>query len=141
VRRNAWFNLGKLGAQAVEYLVDFYGPMHDGLNAGEPSDRLFTRWDLLSSAVLAAVEGTPATRTSAGAAVALEDRDGWPSATGGAAGDASLVALPADVEQLRVHCPEAARAWRLAVREALVPLLAGRGRTAGVTSDGDLVLA
>lgn len=59
VRRNAWFNLGKLGAQAVEYLVDFYGPVHDGLTAGEPSDRLFTRWDLMSPAVVAAVAARP----------------------------------------------------------------------------------
>lgn len=141
VRRNAWFNLGKLGAHAVEYLVDFYGPMHDGLNAGEPSDRLFTRWDLLSTAVVAAVEGTPATSGAAGATTILEDRGGWPSASEAAAGDVVLVALPADVEQLRVQCPDAARAWRLAVREALVPLLSTRGRSAGVTAGGDLVVA
>lgn len=46
VRRNAHFNLTKLGATSRDYLVDFYGPMTDGLNAGEPSDRLYTRWDL-----------------------------------------------------------------------------------------------
>lgn len=48
VRRNAYFNLVKLGARATDYLPDCYGPMHDGLNRGEASDRLFVEWDLLS---------------------------------------------------------------------------------------------
>src|SRR4029077_2210825 len=37
VRRNIYFNLTKLGAQARAYLVNFYGVMADGLNAGEES--------------------------------------------------------------------------------------------------------
>ena len=37
VRRNAYFNLVKLGARATLYLPDFYGPMYDGLNRGEES--------------------------------------------------------------------------------------------------------
>src|ERR1700730_4130745 len=40
VGRNAHFNLTKLGAQAHQYLVNFYGEMVDGLNAGEESDRI-----------------------------------------------------------------------------------------------------
>ena len=46
VRRNAYFNLAKLGARAPEYLVNFYGAMTDGINAGEESDRLLIRWQL-----------------------------------------------------------------------------------------------
>ncbi|GAB2811810.1 hypothetical protein GCM10022221_06650 [Actinocorallia aurea] len=46
IRRNAWFNLVKLGATAPEYTVDFYGPMNDGFNAGDESDRLTVRWRL-----------------------------------------------------------------------------------------------
>jgi len=34
VRRNAYFNLTKLGAEAPRYLVDFYGQMRDGIKAG-----------------------------------------------------------------------------------------------------------
>ena len=44
IARNAWFNLGRLGAHVEAYLVDFYGPMDDGLNAGEESDRLLVHW-------------------------------------------------------------------------------------------------
>ena len=44
VRRNAWFNLGVLGARVHEYLVDFYGPIGDSINAGDESDRLLVVW-------------------------------------------------------------------------------------------------
>ena len=46
VRRNAYFNFSKLGAEAREYLVNFYGQMTDGINAGEESDRLLVTWRL-----------------------------------------------------------------------------------------------
>lgn len=46
VARNAWLNLGKLGAVADRFRRDFYGPMVDALNAGDRSDRLVVRWDL-----------------------------------------------------------------------------------------------
>lgn len=131
VRRNAWFNLAKLGATAVEYLVDFYGPMSDGLNAGEPTDRLFTRWDLLAPPAVVSGEGR----------LLLDERDGLPIVVQPAeAGTTSLVRLPADIETLRVVTPEAARAWRLAVRDVLAPLVAAGGRIPGLTRDGCLVV-
>jgi len=46
ISRNAWFNLGKLGATADRFRRNFYGEMADSLNAGERSDRLVVRWDL-----------------------------------------------------------------------------------------------
>ena len=132
VRRNAWFNLAKLGAVGVEYLVDFYGPMTDGVNAGESSDRLFTRWDLLRE---------PAPADADAAVVALAERDGRP-VVGHSPPDGHrlLVQLPADVESLRQSSPDLARSWRLAVREALVPAFADGYRAAGITRDGALVL-
>lgn len=139
VRRNAWFNLAKLGVVGVEYLVDFYGPMTDGLNAGEPSDRLLVEWHLSSPAVVAAAGGTPVP-TPPGGVVVLDDRAGHPYVTGAAPGDApALVRLPADVEALRATDPAAAREWRLAVREVLGALLAGGLRVTAATPDGCLV--
>ena len=44
VRRNAWFNVGVLGARVDAYLVDFYGPMSDSVNGRDPSDRLLVAW-------------------------------------------------------------------------------------------------
>ncbi len=46
VARNAWFNLGKLGAVADGFGRAFYGEMTDEINAGDRSDRLVVRWDL-----------------------------------------------------------------------------------------------
>ena len=46
VRRNAWFNLEVLGAEAREYLPSFYGTMSDAINAGDRSDRLLVVWDV-----------------------------------------------------------------------------------------------
>lgn len=132
VRRNAWFNLAKLGATGVEYLVDFYGPMTDGVNGGESSDRLFTRWDLLAE---------PAPAAADGGVVMLCERDGRPAAGPVPAdSDRLLVQLPPDVESLRGTDPELARSWRLAVRDALVPAFADGYRADGITRDGILVL-
>ena len=44
--RNAWLNLGKLGAVVDGFTRDYYGAMTDDLNVGERSDRLMVRWDL-----------------------------------------------------------------------------------------------
>ena len=52
VRRNAWFNIDVLGAQVHEYLVDFYGPIDDAINAGDESDRLLVAWPAVD-------DGTP----------------------------------------------------------------------------------
>ena len=57
VRRNGYFNLAKLGARAPEYLVNVYGEMRDGINAGEESDRLLIRWRLDSPEAEAAATG------------------------------------------------------------------------------------
>ena len=135
VRRNAWFNLVKLGATGVEYLPDFYGPMTDGVNGGESSDRLFTRWDLTAE---------PRGPLEAdGATLLLDEVDGAPVATSHAPDDsASLVLrLPEDVETLRSTDPATATAWRLAVRRALVPAFADGFTVRGMTPDARLVLA
>lgn len=46
IARNAWFNLGKLGAVADRFHRNFYGAMDDEINRGERSDRLEVRWEL-----------------------------------------------------------------------------------------------
>ncbi|MCA1710600.1 MAG: GNAT family N-acetyltransferase [Actinobacteria bacterium] len=135
VRRNAWFNLVKLGATGVEYLPDFYGPMSDGVNGGESSDRLFTRWDLAGTA--------PGPLDAAGAVLLLDDAAGAPAPTSTSFSDASMLTLrlPADIESLRTTAPASATAWRLAVRRLLVPAFADGFTVRGMTSDACLVLA
>lgn len=60
VRRNAHFNLAKLGAGPARYLPDFYGPMRDGINGAGDTDRLMVRWDLSGPVASAASLGEPA---------------------------------------------------------------------------------
>lgn len=112
VRRNAWFNISRLGARPAEYLVDFYGPMTDAINAGDPSDRLLMAWEVAAPLPSAPVD--PASR--------------------------HVVATPQDIEALRVTDPTAASAWRLRLRDELrEPVDAGR--VIGFTTDGGYVLA
>ncbi|MFC0533910.1 GNAT family N-acetyltransferase [Phytohabitans kaempferiae] len=142
VRRNAYFNLCKLGARATEYLPDFYGPMDDGTNTdGGPSDRMYVHWDLTAPEVAAAARGECHEVDPGGGAVVLARGDGdfpVPGADSGA--PRLLVSAPADVEGLRVTDPDLAVRWRYALREAMTPAL-DRGYTvAGITRDGWYVL-
>jgi predicted GNAT superfamily acetyltransferase len=83
VARNAWFNLGKLGAVADRFERDFYGEMTDDINAGERSDRFTVRWNL--------------------------DRE--PGPRDGAAATAS-VPVPAEYHELRIRDPDEGRRAR-----------------------------
>src|SRR5215510_4357418 len=81
VRRNAYFNLAKLGAIPHDYLVDFYGDMDDGINIGQGSDRLLVGWDLGSDAVVDACAGRsvgPDDSLAAAAPFALREVSGEP---------------------------------------------------------------
>ena len=44
VKKNARFNISKLGVEISAYFQDFYGPMTDLVNAGDASDRLMAKW-------------------------------------------------------------------------------------------------
>ncbi|HWG02265.1 MAG TPA: GNAT family N-acetyltransferase [Trebonia sp.] len=149
VRRNAYFNIGKLGARPAEYLPNFYGGMHDAINGRADSDRLLVRWDLRSPLVAEACAGRPAATSFAaergrGAVVALAaGADGWPSPGPArpvalAPGDAAtvLVGVPADIEAMRSADPARAAAWRPALRDTLAPLMAAGARVTGFDKDG-----
>ncbi|NYE36120.1 putative GNAT superfamily acetyltransferase [Nocardioides cavernae] len=142
VARNAWFNLVKLGARATEYLPNFYGPMDDGINGADESDRLLVRWRLTEPAVALACAGggvgaVAADLLAGGAVVAVGRDDAGRPAPGRLDGGVSLVAVPPDVAALRATDPDAARQWRSAVREGLTTLLAdGAGRIEGFDRSG-----
>jgi predicted GNAT superfamily acetyltransferase len=158
IRRNAYFNLVKLGARPTEYLPNFYGDMRDGLNSGGESDRVLVRWDLRSPSVAAACAGafSPASATAErarGAVTALSVApDGKPAVA--AAGPATLVpvgpatlvpvvlaAVPSDIEKLRVTDPACAGAWRVALRDVLASAMAAGARITGFDQAGWYVLA
>lgn len=94
VRRNAWFNLVTLGVRVLGYHRNFYGELHDGINAGEQSDRLLVRWDV-----------DHADDQQRGAVIAAQ------------AGDL-LIETPPDIASLRVQDRAAASEWRQRQRAA-----------------------
>jgi predicted GNAT superfamily acetyltransferase len=145
VRRNAYFNLTKLGAHAREYLVNVYGEMTDGINAGEESDRLLITWRLDSpSADAAAVGRGPGPQPDGlrrdGALVVLSAGDaGEPVATGAVA-RVLLCQVPDDIVALRRSDPSLARSWRMALRKTFTDALAAGYEVSGATRSGWYVL-
>jgi predicted GNAT superfamily acetyltransferase len=142
VRRNAFFNLAKLGAVVDSYLENVYGEMTDGLNAGVESDRLFLRWHLDSGPVDAAAEGS---RLVVADTTGLPARlrpgpDGAPVLGDVTRGGPFLVRTPPDIEALRRANPGLGRDWRLATRLVLEESLASGITVSGVTADGDYVM-
>ncbi len=137
VGRNARFNLRTLGAEAVEYIPDFYGRMVDAVNEGQRSDRILVRWDLTRDVADRRTE-----RRLDAVHVAVADTRSGPTAyvrppTGART---TLVALPGDVEEVRRTSADLASAWRLTTREALGDLLASGWRLTDITADFEYVL-
>jgi predicted GNAT superfamily acetyltransferase len=146
VRRNAYFNLTKLGAAASEYLVNFYGVMTDGLNAGEESDRLLIVWELDSSRARAAAGGHAVEPDipgllGGGAAAILSVGDAGEPVRGAASGARVLICqVPEDIVALRHANPSLARSWRLALRDALQDALRAGHAVTAATRTGWYVL-
>lgn len=119
VRRNAVFNLEKLGATITEYLPNFYGAMQDTLNAGDESDRILAvlpttgAHPLISPERVSNPENLPV-RISVGT-------NGEPVLDASLEGIETdfLLYLPPDVEGLRAGRSPAVPLWRHAVRDEL----------------------
>ena len=139
--RNAYFNLVKLGARAGEYLPNFYGaddrrhqrrgrlrPAAGALAAARPA--VVARLRRRRAAPSAADE------LARGAVVALSVAEDGEPVPGRLDGAMSLVAVPRTSSALRAADPGAGPRWRLAAREALMPLVAGGGRIEGFDRAG-----
>ena len=145
VRRNAYFNFNKLGAEANEYLVNFYGEMTDGINAGEESDRILVRWRLDSRQAQEAAEGHPHDPSA-------EDLQRWridsllslgpggEPVPGSSKARVVVCQTPEDIVALRRSDPSLARAWRIAMRNALSSAFDAGYAVTGVTRTGWYVL-
>ncbi len=116
VRRNARFNILKLGADLISYHPNFYGNMADELNHGDESDRLMVRWD--TSGVM------PTPRTE------LTDLPY----------DAELIALPEDIVALRRIDPTLSSQYRREVRTAFLSAFAARKKVIGFSMHNEYVL-
>jgi chorismate synthase len=113
VARNAWLNLHHLGARVTEYVRDMYGdnPM-SRTDSVIGSDRFVVEWDLAT-----ARRGGP-TGGRAGGPTVREVGDALPDSP------VVFVAVPSDIQALKLADPDAARAWRAATRRALEHYLA-----------------
>ena len=117
VRRNAWFNLVKLGALVVSYHEDFYGEWTDSINAGDHSDRLYVKWNVSAT-------GEPQAGTSVVAS----------------SGDIE-VPTPQDIEALRRTDRSEALSWRSRQRESLKVLLQPGAHIRGLSEDSAYVIS
>ena len=139
VRRNAYFNLTKLGARATAYLTNIYGEMTDGINAGEESDRLLISWRLDSASV--GVEPKVDELMREGAVLALSvGSSGEPVVADTPVARVLLCQVPEDIVALRHTMPSTARSWRLAVRRAFGDAFATGYRITTATRTGHYVL-
>jgi predicted GNAT superfamily acetyltransferase len=150
VARNAHFNLTKLGAEAGEYLVDFYGTLHDDANGDDATDRLLAVWRLASPRVARALSGlTPAPPVEVllreGAPVVLDiDAGGRPLLAGLAAWaetapeppGRALARIPDDILAVRSRDRRQADQWRGALRDVMTTLLAQGLRPVGAIAPG-----
>lgn len=127
LRRNAWFNISRLGAVGAEYLVDFYGEIADGVNDPE-TDRLAVTWDLRMPLPGSAQQSQPGKPAPADKeeplAILVAGQRGEPTAAAVPCADGTSSGplrcwIPDDVLAIRHSDPGLARRWRLAVREVL----------------------
>ena len=133
---NASLNLRRLGAEAVEFLENFYGITTSSLHHGLPTDRLLVRWALVSERVrrLAAEPDSRAT-VSMPAAPRVNDvrwQAGWPVSSEprlDMEDPELLLEIPPDWDVICQKSPWVAEDWQGKVRRAFQTYL-GRGYVA-----------
>lgn len=140
VARNAWFNLARLGVEATEYLVDFYGEMPDERNRGQGSDRLHVAWDVSGPGPFTPHESMDVGDTGGVSDLVVDEGDQPRERPDDGGGATLAVAVPTDIEALRQDDPDLAARWRRAVRRAMAERVGtaarpGRWRIAGFTRD------
>lgn len=140
VRRNARLNLLKLGVYVSDYYQNFYGGMADALNAGDATDRVMARWELLSPRTVQAAaltNGLDPNPIPSQAFLALTVENDEPVIHHAAGrSDALVVSLPPDIIEIRTKDPQKAFRWRIAVRSVLAPALEAGMEITGFTSEG-----
>jgi predicted GNAT superfamily acetyltransferase len=135
---NAHFNLRALGGIGASYGVDVYGPLAGRLHCGTPTDRLFIEWWISEPHVQRrlAKREEPGDRSltavsseigEAPVAILTQSSGPWvcPVAFTTDLDDRRfLVPVPPKYSEMQQSSPDLALAWRLAVREVMVPAFA-----------------
>jgi predicted GNAT superfamily acetyltransferase len=114
VARNAWLNLGKLGAVIDRFARNFYGDMADSINAGERSDRFTVAWHL-------GREPGPHVVSEQPVDLLLRSDDLLPAPHPSDVRPARVAAIevPSEYHDLRVADPVLGTAWRDAIADAV----------------------
>jgi predicted GNAT superfamily acetyltransferase len=133
-RRNAWFNLAKLGARAVAYYPNFYGIMPDDLNGTDETDRCLIAWELSSNPPLPPVDAPVVLLT--------ESADHTPivNDTRISGANALRCQVPDDIVSLRQGDAALGREWRLALRATMGRAMREGFVATSMTRDGWYVL-
>lgn len=112
IRRNAHFNLVRLGTQVQNYIPEFYPPMHDALNRTDRTDRICVSWNLTSAA-----QSFPA--DDDGPIALRANGDGNPQRTGMSPQARMRVWIPRDIEAMRLQDNAMAMRWRVSMADVL----------------------
>ncbi|MFB8191129.1 GNAT family N-acetyltransferase [Microbacterium sp. NPDC055988] len=136
ISRNAHFNLVKLAASPTSYHRNFYGHMADALNGTDDTDRMLVTWYVRDPRVVAACHGEPAPADDHDGATLLSVGEDLGPMRHRTEARFVRVALPRDIEALRLTEPARASAWRLALRETLGSALEGGGRVLSFDRSG-----
>jgi len=116
VRRNAKFNITKLGVDISSYHPNFYGEMPDALNAGDESDRLMVSWKIVGE--------NPSKR----------ELVSKPKPTD------ILIQIPADIVAIRSKDREENLRWRRKVREQFLYAFEKGGQVVGFSANSEYVV-
>ncbi len=124
IRRNGYFNLGKLGARAVGYFENFYGDLPDDINANDETDRCIATWPTSEPILVPPKRG-----------FVVLDADG---VTCAAPGEDLVrnIHTPNDILDLRANDAEEALRWRFAMRVAFDSAMSDGFIATSCTRDG-----
>jgi predicted GNAT superfamily acetyltransferase len=129
---NARFNLDKLGAVAVRYIEDMYGPRTDALNLHTPTDRLIVHWATIPAGPPTPIE--PDAARILPRMIVVEDQPGGPLAPVAVRHPSApqvLLEIPDDIGRLRSDDAPLAERWRLAVKQGFLAAFAAGYRATG----------
>jgi predicted GNAT superfamily acetyltransferase len=141
-RGNANFNLHLLKTVTNQYHVNFYGEMADGINKGMPSDRLEVTWNLLDENVVIAADGgapkSAADTYPRESFLLYSDDAGSPHVSLPSAWNSQwhFAEIPFQISALKRDNIERAKAWQLALREAMRSAFANGYQAVDFADDG-----
>ncbi len=116
VRRNAKFNIVKLGVDIFAYYPNFYGEMPDALNAGDESDRLMVSWS------------TDIDEPKARELITQPKPEDI------------LIEIPEDIVAIRTKNQSESMKWRRQVREQFMSAFEKNGKVVGFSANNEYVV-